>query len=118
MTHALRHCSIFHFGPDPPFFAVTRQHFNDFMERCIRTIKRTFTYKFILSSIPCFNNLLLVNMNQNFMMNLLAFAVLLLDLKLHVVVYSGLIYTHCVSTVEVFHFHVFGLGHLIELMHA
>lgn len=32
-------------------------------------------------------------MNQNFMMNLLAFAVLLLDLKLHFVVYSVLIYT-------------------------
>lgn len=75
-------------------------------------------YKLILSSIPHFNNLSLVNMNHNFMMNLLAFAVLLLDLKLHFIVYSMLIYIHCISTVEMFCFNIFGFGHLIKLVHV
>lgn len=51
-------------------------------------------------------------------MNLLAIAVLLLDLNLRFLVYSMLIYTLCISTVEVLCFNIFGLGHLIKLMHV
>lgn len=75
-------------------------------------------YKFILSSVPHFSNSSQMKMNQNFMVNLLVFAVMLLALNLHFIVYSMLIYTHCISTVEVFCFNIFGLGHLIKLMHV
>lgn len=59
-----------------------------------------------------------MTVNQNFMMNLLAFAVLLRDWDLHFMAYSLLIYSHCISTAEVFCFNVVGLGHLVKLMHV
>lgn len=57
-------------------------------------------------------------MDYNFIMNLPAVAVLLLDLKLHFLVYSKLIYMHRISTVEVFYFNVLELGHPAKLMHV
>lgn len=57
-------------------------------------------------------------MDYNFIMSLPAIAMLLLDVKLHFLVYSRLIYTHCISTVEVFYFKVLGLGHPMKFMHV
>lgn len=51
-------------------------------------------------------------------MSLPAIAVLLLDLKQHFLVYSRLIYTHCISTDEVFYCNVLGLGHPVKFMHV
>lgn len=56
--------------------------------------------------------------NQNFMMNLLAFAVLLQDQNLHFIASSLPIYSHCISTAEIFCFNTVGLGHLVKLMHV
>lgn len=51
-----------------------------------------------------------MTMNQNFMMNLLAFAVLLQDQNPHFMAYSLLVYSCCISTAEVFYFNIVGLG--------
>lgn len=59
-----------------------------------------------------------MNMNENFMMNSLAFAVRLPDRNLHFIAYSLLVYSRCISTAEVFCFNIVGLGHLVKLMHV
>lgn len=59
-----------------------------------------------------------MNMNENFMMNSLAFAVLLQDWNLHFIAYSLLVYSRCISTAEGFCFNIVGLGHLIKLVHV